>query len=140
MSKTEVVNETGTKVGDFFVSIWGYDQTNVDFYKVIAVTAKSARVQAWKSARVGTSEGYHDLVVPGDGPRTSTKCTLEGQAFYDADYWERQENSIEVEAPIKFHKITGEDRESAYFTLNSYSGAHFYDGAPRYETAAGFGH
>lgn len=29
------------KVGDIFVCSWGYDQTNVDYYKVIAVKNKS---------------------------------------------------------------------------------------------------
>lgn len=33
----EAVNKYGVKVGDIFVSSWGYDQTNVDFYQVIAL-------------------------------------------------------------------------------------------------------
>jgi hypothetical protein len=30
-----VVMPTGVKRGDIFVSSWGYDQTNVDFYEVL---------------------------------------------------------------------------------------------------------
>ena len=30
------------KVGDIFVSSWGYDQTNIDFYKVLSVKNKTA--------------------------------------------------------------------------------------------------
>ena len=30
------------KVGDIFVSSWGYDQTNIDFYKVLNVKNKTA--------------------------------------------------------------------------------------------------
>ncbi len=30
------------KVGDIFVADWGYDQTNIDFYKVIAMKKKTA--------------------------------------------------------------------------------------------------
>ena len=33
------------KVGDILDSTWGYDQTNVDFYQVIAVTAKTVTIQ-----------------------------------------------------------------------------------------------
>ena len=29
------------KQGDVFVSSWGYEQTNVDFYEVVKVTAKT---------------------------------------------------------------------------------------------------
>jgi hypothetical protein len=31
-------------VGDVFVSKWGYDQTNVDFYEVVGVTASGKSV------------------------------------------------------------------------------------------------
>lgn len=37
-------NEFGVNVGDIFYTSWGYDQTNVNYYKVIRVTAKSAEV------------------------------------------------------------------------------------------------
>jgi hypothetical protein len=30
-----------TKPGDIFVSSWGYDQTNIDFYQVVKVSGKS---------------------------------------------------------------------------------------------------
>lgn len=42
--KTEVVNEFGVKVGDVFMMSWGYEQTNNDFFQVVAVTAKKARI------------------------------------------------------------------------------------------------
>lgn len=32
------------KVGDILSSSWGYDQTNVDFYKVVGLTAKSVKI------------------------------------------------------------------------------------------------
>jgi hypothetical protein len=33
------------KVGDILYSSWGYDQTNIDFYEVTRVTAKSAEIR-----------------------------------------------------------------------------------------------
>lgn len=43
-AKAEAVNEYGVKVGDVFHMSWGYDQTNNDFFQVVAVTAKKARI------------------------------------------------------------------------------------------------
>ena len=39
-------------VGDFFASSWGYDQTNIDFYKVVGLTPKGVRLQHWSSRLV----------------------------------------------------------------------------------------
>lgn len=130
-----VSNEHGVKVGDFFSSSWGYDQTNVDFYKVVGVTPKGVKVQAWKSETVD-SESFHDSVVPGDGPRMVSDWS---NVDRDADYWTRQEQIIEREAPVKFHRTVPRG-DGACFTVNSYSFAYAWDGAPKYQTAAGFGH
>lgn len=35
-------NKFGIKVGDFFKATWGYDQTNVDWFQVIALAGKSS--------------------------------------------------------------------------------------------------
>ncbi len=41
-----VANKFGVKVGDFFSASWGYEQTNVDYFQVIAlVGATSVRVR-----------------------------------------------------------------------------------------------
>jgi hypothetical protein len=42
------------KVGDILDSLWGYEQTNVDFYQVIAVTAKTVTIQEICKNRVET--------------------------------------------------------------------------------------
>ena len=44
-SVNTVVNEHGVEVGDIFYTSWGYEQTNVDFFQVTAVTAKMATVR-----------------------------------------------------------------------------------------------
>lgn len=44
--KTEAMADHGVKVGDIFKSSWGYDQTNIDFYQVMAVTGKTAIICA----------------------------------------------------------------------------------------------
>ena len=43
-SKAVASANHGVKVGDVFRSSWGYDQTNIDYYEVIAVTGKTATI------------------------------------------------------------------------------------------------
>lgn len=50
-------------IGDFFYASWGYDQTNVDFFKVVGLTPKGVKIQHWASAPFG------GRVMPGAGPR-----------------------------------------------------------------------
>ena len=40
----EPVNEKGYKAGDYIYISWGWEQTNIDFYKIVKVTAKSISV------------------------------------------------------------------------------------------------
>jgi hypothetical protein len=134
MTKT-VKNELGIRVGDFFVSSWGYDQTNIDFYKVVAVTAKGVRVQPWQS-HVVDSESFHDRVIPGSGPRMVTDWS---NVDREADYWTQQDQKVEREAPTKFHR-TVRSGDSVFFTVNSYSNAYLWEGKSYYQTASNFGH
>ena len=45
-AKPEPVNKYGVKVGDVFYDSWGYEQTNIDFYQVIALRGKTQVVLA----------------------------------------------------------------------------------------------
>ncbi|MCR6574331.1 hypothetical protein [Campylobacter insulaenigrae] len=48
-NKKHEKNENGYKVGDLFYSSWGYEQTNIDFYQVIATSKKTiwmAKIEA----------------------------------------------------------------------------------------------
>jgi hypothetical protein len=59
------MKENAIKPGDVFYDSWGYDQTNIDFYKVVQVSAQT--VIARKCAKVvKTSHGYCDYVEPGN--------------------------------------------------------------------------
>lgn len=45
-AKAEKVNKYGVKVGDIFSASWGYEQTNVDFFQVVALAGEySVRVR-----------------------------------------------------------------------------------------------
>lgn len=131
--------EVGVKVGDFFVSSWGYDQTNVDFYKVVALTAKGVKVQQWSSKVVDGNDGPHDSVVPGDGPAMFSDWSA---ATPEMDYWERQAARKDVPAPVEQKRLKsyGYASDSVAFTVNSYSSASKWDGRPKYQTGQGYGH
>lgn len=50
------------KVDDIFYHSWGYEQTNIDFYQVIAVTAKTVSIREIK----GVADKYDNLQLRGE--------------------------------------------------------------------------
>ena len=121
--------DAGVKVGDYFVCSWGYDQTNVDFYKVVALTPKGMKVQQWQTAT--DHSDYHDYMVPGDGPEVGAwvRSPDGGGSTYDPD----------VPAPIEQKRIQKwGDTVSA--NVNSFSNMYLWDGKPEYQTNPYAGH
>ena len=59
--KEKAANEM--KVGDIYYSSWGYDQTNVDFYKILEVK-KSSAVIAKVGSKTVSDNGPYTEVVP----------------------------------------------------------------------------
>jgi len=115
---------TGTthsvKVGEFFVCSWGYDQTNVDYYRVVGVTPKSVKIQHWTTVHTDDSH-----VVP----------DMDGGPLMVSDW--------SGERPCKILTKRVQDHgygNGAVLTMSSYSDAYPWNGAPRYETALGWGH
>lgn len=130
MSTTNYVTpaEAGVKVGDFFYSSWGYDQTNITFFKVVALTPKGMKVQEWTNARVGGSY-YDDHVVPGDGPKTGR--------WVGDDYDENAPYPIEQKR-IQAWGEGDSRRVSAYWT--TFANMYLWDGNRKSQTARGYGH
>ena len=52
----ETQNAEGVHLGDIFYSSWGYDQTNVDFYQVVALKGKHTIVLRRNKAKKGLSQ------------------------------------------------------------------------------------
>lgn len=46
------------KVGDLFYSSWGYDQTNIEFWKIVRVMPKAVEIVAIGAKTVPGSEGF----------------------------------------------------------------------------------
>lgn len=114
VTEPTLAERLGVSDGDFFYSSWGYDQTNVDFYRVLEVTpsGKSVKVQHWTSKNIG--DDMHGSMVPGNGPVTS----------HDG-----------VPAPVQTKRL--KDVGRAAFHINSYSNGYHWDGTPKYQTGYG---
>lgn len=104
------------KEGDIFVSSWGYDQTNIDFYEVVKVTPSGKSVWTKRISQEFTEQrgAYGDKVVAVPGSWSET-------------------------AEPKLHRLKYYDGEPQ-FRVASYASAWLWDGTPRHQTAFGFGH
>ena len=105
--KAERLKPHSLKVGDIMVCSWGYDQTNVDFYKVKRLVGKSmVELIGIRSAHVDDSDEAHGMackVIP----------------LPDHEYGE----------PFK-KKANSRNRIS----MTSYSSAVLWDGKPEYKS------
>lgn len=124
--------QAGVKVGDFFTASWGYGQTNVDFWKVVGLTPKGMKVQAWQTS-VDHSD-YHDYMVPGDGPKVGHWVRdKDGLSTYDPD----------MPAPVKVKRIQmwgPDDNATVAANWTSYAGMYLWDGVAKYQTNGYAGH
>ena len=107
------------KVGDVFVSSWGYDQTNIDFYEVVAKTKARIKVRPIASTVIESTR-YSDEVVPAKGHYT-------GPAVVKA-----------VRASSWRHDF--DPTKDAYFSVNDYSTASKWTGGARHQTSYWAGH
>lgn len=86
------------KVGDIFCSSWGYDQTNIDYYEVVATSAKMATVRAIAADCKDEPEFMTGSCVPVPGKFISEKTRR-----------------------VKLQKYSAESEP--YFTVNSFASA-----------------
>lgn len=102
--------EAGVEVGTIFYSSWGYDQTNVDFYEVVALTPKGVKVKGISKRLADDGSGV--VAIPGsfkaDGPGDQKR--------------------------LQTYEFRGE--KQVYFNLTSYSSGSLWDGKPKYDTIA----
>ena len=132
--ETETVERTkmdGPQVGDVLVSTWGYDQTNVDFWRVGGLTAsgKSARIVPAGQRVVSYSKGS-ESVVPGEpveGADGMLDMTTSLIRWFEVRSWFQGRTMVEetwaVGVPVG-HRNT----------------ARLWNGRPVHQTAFGWGH
>lgn len=111
--------ETGVKVGDFFVHSWGYDQTNVDFYEVVGLTPASVKVRRAQKK-----------VVSGEGSPSEDVIPVSGSDWGRDGVMTKRLNVIEYGYGPR-----------VVISINNFTGyAELWDGTPRRQTGWGYGH
>jgi hypothetical protein len=99
------------KEGDILYSSWGYDQTNCNFYEVIKVLGQKVIEIRELAQKTVRAEGVGDYVVPTPGQYARHSRPMRKQVAPG--------NSVRIE---------------------SYAHAHKWDGKPKYQTSALYGH
>ncbi len=105
---TTATNTITPKVGDILSCSWGYDQTNVDFYKVVKLSPSGKSVTIMRIKSAVKENGYMSGESTPAVPHTFRA---------DAKPLTKRVNSYEG---------------SYCVTMNSYSTAFLWDGKPRY--------
>ena len=98
---------TALKPGDILESSWGWEQTNVDFYQVIAVRGKRTIIMR----EIGSD------LIESTGQMSGKRIPVKDAFIKDAPELRKRAGSL---GPG--------NRE--YISLNSYSSAHLWDGKP----------
>lgn len=119
---TATIEKVVPKVGDILSSSWGYDQTNVDFYKVVKTTEFSVWIQKLGQKITEITGWAHEKVVPTDS------------SDYQVRIWDENGSTAEFETrthSIHRHKIQyGWSNGSYGVSLTSFSSASLWDGKP----------
>jgi len=128
--ETETVEQTrtvGPQVGDVLVSSWGYEQTNIDFWRVVSLTAsgKSVRIMPVAQRVVDYSKGC-EHVVPHVVP-------LAG------DWWPKDQDNVTTTL-IRWYGHGGSLAWCVGVPKGYKNTAHLWGGQPVFQTAAGWGH
>ena len=123
--ETETVEQArtvGPAVGDLLVSSWGYEQTNINFWRVVGLTAsgKSVRIMPVLQRVVDYSKGG-ERVVPD-----------EGDVF-------REQDEVTT-ALIRWYGHGAGLAWCVGVPVGHKNTASLWDGRPVHQTAAGWGH
>lgn len=110
----------GLEVGDYLYASWGYDQTNVNFYKVVGLVGKTMVEIVPVASAVESSSWGSDNVIPTD--HVKDYDVLLGSDYKDG----KPARKVARDGSVTL--------ESGYYYASK------WDGTPKYETAAGFGH
>jgi hypothetical protein len=86
-ARSEVRAADHFKVGDLLHTSWGYDQTNVEFFKIVRVLEKTVEIVAIGGKTVEGSEGFMSCALRPDPDNVLT------------DEWETRFNGIHRVAP-----------------------------------------
>lgn len=108
--------------GDYVYTSWGYDQTNVTFYRIVGFTPSGKSIRVQQVATHRDPFGSQERVIPLDVPATVRTWD------------EERTEQVSTPAPVKTvrwqHDHAKVDGHHAWL----------WDGKPEYATAPGWGH
>jgi hypothetical protein len=113
------------KVGDILYSSWGYDQTNIEFFKVVKVSEFSVWIQEIGKKVVEVTGWAHQNVVPVDSAEYQVR-----NWDNEKDDWDNVNTFITKTHPIQRKKIQA-SHATYGVSLNSFSSAWVWDGKPK---------
>jgi hypothetical protein len=113
----------GYDVGDIVDESWGYDQTNIDFYRIVKRTAKTI----WLERR-------YTIVVEAGGP--SGDKVIPGAAMDPEDDWRPRGADGLIRRKLHF----GRDGKPSGTSVLGHGWAKTWSGKPKYQTNPLFGH
>jgi hypothetical protein len=124
------------KIGDVFVRSWGYDQTNVDFYELTALskTGKTGRARHLRSVTVSDS-GQSTRVTAATGPdrfTTDGRCARCSNHHRDEPGWDGHAYTDEYTYQANHDRVTVDGQHGDH--------AWRWDGEAEYQTGYGWGH
>ena len=104
-------NADGVRLGDIFYTEWGYEQTNIDFYQVVALKGKhtiTLRMNEAKSGTASSMTGYTRPIRDAFHPRGSwadpiTVRTKTVEAYGRKELAARIENHLL--RPVEFNRL-----------------------------------
>lgn len=110
--------ERGLSIGEYLYCSWGYDQTNINFYKVVGLKGKKSVLILPVNSIIDSSNPPCNYVKPGD-------------LFLDYDVL----LEMDRENPQPVQKLA----KNGHISISDYR-ASKWDGRPLYETTSGWGH
>lgn len=118
--KENMINELGIKVGDIFYMSWGYEQTNVDFFRVKELRGKT---------QVVLQEVYLEMTEETgiSGMSADRKYNIKNYSLV------KRPTFIQDNEKGTIKKVLG-TKERPYLNMSSYANAYKYDGQKLYES------
>jgi len=131
-------DKVGVKIGDYFYASWGYDQTNVDWFRVVGLTPKGVKIQKVFGTTV-TDNGPYTTVEPTPNPYTTETRIYDEDGRVTWDDQGRIATTVTI-APIVTKRLQSYGQGSVYLPWKSYANLTKWDGTPKYQTGSGWGH
>jgi hypothetical protein len=109
------------QAGDMLAAAWGYDQTNITYFKVLKRTNNTVTVQEWEQQFVKDAGYLAEYITAGEKP----KRVHEGYEDENGNWGNRTVDAKPIRK--KVHVLTDIDKPTEFLKMNSYMWAYPVD-------------